>query len=709
MPCWFIILLRYAHTIKSVKVKKYVANVFGVLTIFLSACGASSSLNSATPSPASLTATEGYTETIAPSPTVTPTATLELPVLAGTPLPQPSNVIEPENVSQLVQLAHWGDGKIVEVAWSPNDDFIAVATSEGVYLYETNTFQKVDFLRSASSITSTAFSPNGDVLAIGLGFPSHAIKLWDLVTNVVEDLETEGVVFDISYSPDGKLLAYAVGKEVLIRDAKSYQIIYTLVGHQEDIQTVSFSPDGKILASHSWDRIIKLWNTATGENLQTLAGGGELGRLLFWSFFSPAGPLVVSDGEVFRLWDIDQGKTVQILHSGFANPTAISQDGRILATGYAEFDDGIIKIWDMATGMLLRSIQGYVGLVAVDGSVNSLSISPDGRFLVSSASGYWGQSNGDIKIWELANGDLVHTIKLDVINAMAFSPDNKVLALGSGTSINLWDVSTMKIVRTLEGEKGILNTLSFAPNGQLLIATYIDTSPWAYGSDPLQNEVLVWNVATGEILYAINHRRAPAIFSPDGSIFTTIYNKELELRSVVDNHVIKRINYLFGPTTFSPDGKYLAYAWANGSIKVTNLANDQTTILRAGDNVVSLMFSPDGTLLASGTWGGSVQTWDWANEAQINVLGPHANLVMSVAFSPNGRLLASGGGTYSYIDNTLNIWDMEESQGEFEAGLPGLRFHHTFQGQVWKVVFSPNGRLVAVLTSSGSVDLWAVQ
>lgn len=97
---------------------------------------------------------------------------------------------------------------------------------------------------------------------------------------------------------------------------------------------------------------------------------------------------------------------------------AISPDGRTLVSG-----SGDIKIWNLASGQLIRTL-GHSG---------SIAISPDGRILAS--------GRGDIKIWNLASGQLIRTLTGHSGGVLAISPDGRTLVSGSSDTIKIWRVS----------------------------------------------------------------------------------------------------------------------------------------------------------------------------------------------------------------------------------------------------------------------------
>jgi hypothetical protein len=159
---------------------------------------------------------------------------------------------------------------------------------------------------------------------------------------------------------------------------------------------------------------------------------------------------------------------------------AFSPDGRALASGSW---DGTIRLWDAASGALLRTLEGHTW------SVSSVAFSPDGRALAS------GSLDNTIRLWDAASGALLRTLEG---SSVAFSPDGRLLASGSlDRTIRLWDAASGALLRTLEGHTGDVNSVAFSPDGRAL------------ASGSLDNTIRLWDAASGALLRTLKGHTNP--------------------------------------------------------------------------------------------------------------------------------------------------------------------------------------------------------
>jgi WD40 repeat protein len=216
-------------------------------------------------------------------------------------------------------------------------------------------------IRENGKLDAIAFSPDGSTLATASG-DSRSVTLWDVASGEARATlaDHRGPIWSVAFSPDGKTLAAASGKVPAVAqaaDAGQFGEIklgdlsrrvpkprVSLGGHGCGIAAVAFSPDGMTLASGGFDRSVKLWNVATGQEWAALAE-----------------------------------------HEGWVAAVAFSPDGKTLATGS---HDHSVKLWDAVTGYELTTLRGHTG------NVYSVAFSPDGAMLAS------GSLDGSVRIWE---------------------------------------------------------------------------------------------------------------------------------------------------------------------------------------------------------------------------------------------------------------------------------------------------------------------
>ncbi|MBX9257985.1 WD40 repeat domain-containing protein [Desmonostoc muscorum CCALA 125] len=299
--------------------------------------------------------------------------------------------------------------------------------------------------------------------------------------------EHSDFVLCVAISPDGKMLASGDRhRTIKLWNLTTGELVTTLTGHSSEVFGVDFSPDGQTLASASnmefQDGNIKLWDIRTGRVKQTL-GSSLVSLRTSCVAFSPDGETLATGhfDAAIRLWHPISGKEIRTLrgHGWDVNSLTFSPDGRFLVSGGI---DGAIMIWNWRNGERIRTLNrpsDFFGSMVSwfdrsVGSIRSVAISPDGQTIASggSSAGDNGVSNPPIKLWNISTGreERIFTGHTDSVNAIAFSPTEKIIASGSeDNTIRIWNYQTGELIQTLE-LKSPVNCLAFSPRDKILVS-----------------------------------------------------------------------------------------------------------------------------------------------------------------------------------------------------------------------------------------------
>jgi len=236
-----------------------------------------------------------------------------------------------------------------------------------------------------------------------------------------------------------------------------------------------------------------------------------------------------------------------------------------------------------------------------------------------------------------------------ITTSMAFDPDGETLASGSyDRTVKLWEAQSGKLLRALEGHRGMVRSVVFDPQSGWL----------ASGSE--DRTAKLWEAQSGKLL-------------------RTLEGHQQQVTSVV----------------FNPKGGILASGSSDNTAKLWEIVSGKLLRTLEGHKgaVVSVAFDYDGGTLASGSSDKTAKLWETHSGKLLRTLEGHQKDVVSVAFNSRGGTLATGSD-----DQTVKLWEVRK--GKLLRTLEG----HT--GVVEMVAFSPDGFLLASKSRDDTVRLW---
>ncbi|MEQ8994891.1 MAG: trypsin-like peptidase domain-containing protein [Coleofasciculus sp. B1-GNL1-01] len=351
-------------------------------------------------------------------------------------------------------------------------------------------------------------NPDGNTIAVKSGF-----NLGIPINTFLKLSSHNGI--DLSYLQDN----FSLIDTIVFKEPCSKADVHRYYGYYLNV-----SPDYQMIAivritdiDRNSQREISLCSTKTGKELRTLEGHSYRTESLV---FSPDGQILISKGiddrdrssTSIKIWNVNTGQLLRTLTSyEYTGRVFISSNSNILASIH---DYKIVRIWNLNTGKLLHEVDH-------EEQVTTVAISPDSQIFVS------GSSFGTLKIWNLSTGELLRTLSgQGVINVIEFSPDNPILISGSWSSrdsigspestvddatLQMWNWQTGELLGTLIENYGTIDSLALEPYGQLLASTS-------------KNEIKIWNLQTGQLLRTLeaNGIFLSVAFSGDGqTLFST--------------------------------------------------------------------------------------------------------------------------------------------------------------------------------------------
>jgi WD40 repeat protein len=278
--------------------------------------------------------------------------------------------------------------------------------------------------------------------------------------------------------------------------------------------------------------------------------------------------------------------------------------------------------------------------------VRSVLISPDGKTLFS------GSDDKTIEIWELSSGKLIRTLTghTHFVYSLAISPDGKTLFSASGdNTIKIWHWGNGEQLRTLNGNSGCVYALAISPDGQKLVNGGADNTIKIWKLSNLSSDLRTLTGHSETIFSLAISRDGKTLIS--GSNDKTI--KIWEFSSGREIRTLTGHSSTVYALTISPDGQTLISGSADSTIKIwqLNTGKELRTLRGHSSAVRSLIISSDGKTLISGNHDNNIKIWELSTGKEICTLTGHSGNIFSMAISHDERTLVSGSS-----DKTIRIW-----------------------------------------------------
>ena len=456
-------------------------------------------------------------------------------------------------------------------------------------------------------------------------------------------------------------------------------------GHTSLVRSVAFSPDKQLMASGSYDKTLRIWETASGRCLQTLKGHSHYVTSVA---FSHDGTVVVSGSadESIQLWEVASGRCLRkfTCDAGPVGLAAFSSDDALVLAGYRRG----LSVWEVSTGRCTRKLDAG----------RPMALSNDLRFAAT-------EQGTAVKVWDLSSGACKQTLEChtDAATTAAISSDCRfVLSAYPGGVIRLWEMSTGRCLRILNGHWSATECVVFSHDGAFALAA---------GLQGVHGRVRVWELSRGRCLRTFEKTRSTCFaLSPDG---------RLALASDMNDPILLELSLQLTPQPFAFSQPELSGVLADRAAAVTRYKKDAEKLLASGEaaqayNLVCKAQLQPGyrqatelvDLRARAGKFGRPSAIDNAWHLQTFTSEPNenpsiANDVRSVAFSPDGRLALlgrSGLRSKNRLRDALTLWDL--LTGECLRKFEGL------EHGVESLAFSADGSLAFSAGEEMALEVW---
>lgn len=472
-----------------------------------------------------------------------------------------------------------------------------------------------------------------------------------------------------------------------------------LLGHEFGVKDVAISHDNNHIVSVGDDKTIRVWNFHTGREVACFQGCKPFPvRATFLNKMEKV-IYATSDGKVY-VWN----------WQNIEEPVCVSQyndtvQKSVLFPGSYSFKTSrksIVIVWDTS---LFRDI-GKVNRPLDE--VYTVVCSRDGRLIAL------GCLDKTIRVFASDSWNEVFCFtpyyydKYTLVHSLAFSKDNKFLAVSGTWGVSIWELKTGKELNRFTGVYSAASCVDFSNDGRLIALGATD------------NTVRILNLQSGneEQCFSGHGGDMSCVFFTKDDSFVVSGSSDMSIRiwdlakKTFEKHRYGDGDDIGRGCTFSEDGQQLASLENTSLVRIWNSENGEqianldhcdksAKLLAPKPLVCCAVFSPDGCNIATGSSDTTIRLWEIESQRELLCLSGHSGVVEKINFALNGRRIVS-----ESSDGTLRIWEVRNGLqlnmiGETDTRVSSHAVSHDGKSIT---VGLENGVILVVDTDTGGIQ-----
>lgn len=235
-----------------------------------------------------------------------------------------------------------------------------------------------------------------------------------------------------------------------------WKLFRVISGHMGWVRCCAVEPGNEWFATGAADRVIKIWDLASGRLKLSLTGHVSVVRGLA---VSPRQPYLFSCGEdrQVKCWDLEYNKVIRHYHGHLSAVYDLSLHPT-LDILFSCGRDSTCRVWDMRTKTNIHTLTGHTNTVT-----SVLSQATDPQVIT-------GSNDSTIKLWDLAAGRCVSTLTnhKKSVRGLVLHPKLYMFASAGPDNIKQWKCPEGKFIQNLSGHNAIVNCLAMNADNVLV-------------------------------------------------------------------------------------------------------------------------------------------------------------------------------------------------------------------------------------------------